>query len=238
MNTVMTSGDKIAVKNGHTHAVFSYGRFQPPTLGHAVIIHDVVKKAEELKADGYIFVSNTLNKLNSYKKTRRYKNIEKDNCFKSFDVNENPLSVYQKVKYMKLMYAAVPIGIINTITEDCRKIHDIIAKLSEKYTSLTMIVGSDRVSTFKNLLRDFENLNVISAGEKRTLNKRNGIKAISGTKMREAAITGDLPTFSAGVKMGNLSDEDIIQMMKDIRTGLGYKPDESLRLCRNTRKTR
>ena len=44
-------------------AVFTFGRFQPPTKGHAGLIKSVEEKAKELEAKPYVFVSLTQNAL-------------------------------------------------------------------------------------------------------------------------------------------------------------------------------
>ena len=60
--------------------VFAFGRFNPPTIGHELLVKAVKKLAQQKKADHVIYAS------------------------KSQDAKKNPLSVDKKVSYLKLMF--------------------------------------------------------------------------------------------------------------------------------------
>ena len=63
--------------------VFAFGRFQPPTSGHALLIKAVQKLAAANKADHVIFASRTNDK------------------------KKNPLPVDRKIHYLKLMFPRI-----------------------------------------------------------------------------------------------------------------------------------
>jgi hypothetical protein len=161
-------GDKIAPRDGHTHAYFTFGRFQPPTLGHRVLAETLDAKRD---ADSYIFVSS------------------------SQDPAKNPLDVHTKVSWMKYMFRDLTnVRIINTTVCDCKSVPKVVNKLKEAgYTRITMIVGSDREGAF-GFLKDVE---FEEAGAARN-NAAAGATGMSGTKMRAAAVRNDVAAFKAG----------------------------------------
>ena len=95
---------------------------------------------------------------------------------KSEDSNKNPLKLRDKVaaikrmfpKYARHLAASKSNIIIDIVTEFYKK----------KYTELSMVVGSDRVSEFRTLLKkyndvksrhgyyNFDSINIVSAGER------------------------------------------------------------------------
>jgi hypothetical protein len=215
------SGDPIT-QNGTNKAIFTFGRFQPPTIGHKVLIDSLEQAAQAMGADAYVFVSSRCNDLPKYLKSRKYKSMIDTNTFETCDTNENPLSVYQKVTWLQKMYPDSSVRFINTTEQDCRTIFAIADKLrTAGYTSMTMMVGSDRVPSFEKMFEMSENIEVIAAGTKR--NNSNKPSGMSGTKMRQAAVKGDLNAFKAGVLIGDMTEQDAKELMNQIREGLGYE---------------
>lgn len=206
--------DTIEQKENHQNVLFTFGRFQPPTIGHKVLIDFIASESLKLgDTDGYIFVSSTQNKQ-----------LRPKNVFESTKQNENPLSVDLKVLYLKKMYPETSVKFINTTECECRTIFSIIDKLkSAGYTGLTMAVGSDRVESFKTLMSRV-GVNVIAAGERVINASSNSVKAMSGTKMREAAVAGNVNAFKQGVLIGSMTDADAMELLNAVRNGLGYGP--------------
>ena len=206
--------DTIEQKENHQNVLFTFGRFQPPTIGHKVLIDFIASESAKLDGtDGYIFVSSTQNKQ-----------LRPKNVFESTKQNENPLSVDLKVLYLKKMYPETSVKFINTTECECRTIFSIIDKLkSAGYTGLTMAVGSDRVESFKTLMSRV-GVNVIAAGERVINASSNSVKAMSGTKMREAAVAGNVNAFKQGVLIGSMTDADAMELLNAVRNGLGYGP--------------
>lgn len=205
----------IEQKENHPNVLFTFGRFQPPTIGHKVLIDFITSESARLGTDGYIFVSSTQNKP-----------LRSKAIFESSKQNENPLSVYDKVTYLKKMYPETSVKFINTTECECRTIFQIVDKLkSAGYTGLTMAVGSDRVESFKAIMSRV-GVNVIPAGE-RTVNVGSNfipVKAMSGTKMRNAAVAGNVDAFRKGVLIGSMTEVDVMALLNAVRLGLGYDP--------------
>lgn len=143
------SGDGDRIEQQSDTAFFTYGRFNPPTIGHKLLVDRVVEFSkgrgnqgeEEKTGDAYAFVTSTQ------------------------DRDSNPLSVDEKVEILKLMYPDdTQVRIINTTKRECRTIPQVVGKLQDAgYEHLTMIVGSDRVDAFAG---KFRNVKVVSAGQR------------------------------------------------------------------------
>lgn len=231
-----------SIEKKHPKVIFTFGRFQPPTIGHKVLIDKIAELASPLalafsekanektnadaQADAYVFVSSKQNDMTKYKASKAYKEMKSTGTFKSTDLNENPLPVDLKVETLKKMYPDSPVTFIDTTVEKCPQLFNIVDKLrSAGYTDITMGVGSDRVETFTKVFKG--SINVISLGE-RTVNASNmSAKAMSGTKMREAAIASNVEGFLKGVMIGSMTREDGLRLMNTIRGSLEYPPLET-----------
>jgi hypothetical protein len=187
-------GDKIEPRNHQTHAYFTFGRFQPPTLGHRVLAETLNAKRD---GDPYIFVSS------------------------SQDPRKNPLDVHTKVSWMKYMFRDLKnVRIINTTVCDCRSVPGVVAKLREAgYTKITMIIGSDREGEF-GFLKDVE---FEEAGEARN-NAAVGATGMSGTKMRAAAVADNVERFKAGTGLSTpLAHRLMAQIKEGLSKTVGAK---------------
>jgi hypothetical protein len=253
---VLGRGDTIEPSEATTKAVFTFGRFQPPTLGHQVLIDAVVARATATGADAYVFVSAKQNDQKKYLASKKYAEMTAAGTFVSTDANENPLSPFMKVHLLQKQHRGKPVRFINTAVCECPTIFGIVDKLrSTGYTDITMLVGSDRVPQFQRVLAPkpssgagggagMNPVQVLPAGEERNISANKAAsgasggaaaapaaaaaalptKAISGTKMRKAAVAGDLETLKSGVKFGAVTDEDVKALANEIRSALGYEP--------------
>ena len=177
--------------------VFTFGRFQPPTSGHQLLIEKVQQVAKKLGAEHRIYPS------------------------PSHDASKNPLSHSDKVKYMKKMFKGA------NIMNDKKMINPfkVAEQLSEQgYTHVTMVVGSDRVNEFKKAIGKYVGpdgynfkFNVVSAGKRDP--DAEGVVGMSGSKMRQAVKDNDLASFSNGVPSG-MNKRDIQGLFKAIKKGL------------------
>ena len=189
-------------KKGDT-IVFTFGRFNPPTIGHEILIKAVESVARAKGGDYLIFPSHTQ------------------------DAKKNPLTQTEKIKYMKKMFSGYRRNIVKSTGKDALEIAGELHK--KKYTNLVMVVGSDRVKNFQTILDryngednkhgfyDFDKIEVISAGERDP--DSEGAEGMSASKMREAAIKGDFQTFRSGIP-SSLSDDDTKKMLNDIRKAM------------------
>ena len=148
----------------------------------------------------------------------------------SQDSKKNPLTAKQKVAYIKKMFPKEARQI--EIKEDTgiRNAIDIAVALNGYYENLVMVVGSDRVRDFKNLLNKYngvdsthgfykyDNIQIVSAGERDP--DAEGIAGMSASKMRAAAASGDYESFSLGLPTGFDGGKGLF---KDIRLGMNIK---------------
>jgi len=184
-------------------AIFTFGRFNPPTVGHEKLVVATANVARREGGEYFVYPSH------------------------SQDSKKNPLDQTTKVNYMKKMFSKHKENIIistgKTALEIASELHD------KGYTNLVMVVGSDRVKEFQSLLDryngddkvhgfyDFDTIKVVSAGERDP--DAEGVSGMSASKMREAAVEGDFKTFRSGIP-SSLNDKDTKKMFNDIRKGM------------------
>ena len=161
-------------------AVFAFGRFNPPTIGHKKLIDTVMSTAQKANGKAYLFLSHKQNN------------------------KSDPLTFKEKADYLKLFYPDVAIGdpAVKTIIQALQKIQ------AEGRTRIIMIAGSDRVQEFEKLLNQyngkpdkagndlykFDDIKVISAGERDP--DQEGATGASASKARELANKGQEHEFS------------------------------------------
>ena len=184
-------------------AVFVFGRFNPPTIGHEKLINAVIAVNQREGGTALIYGSH------------------------SQDSRKNPLTHKQKFKWLIKMFPRMKKSLQSTATE--KDVMEIAAKLSGKHNKLIMIAGSDRVLEFKSLLNSYngikskhgfykyEEIEVISAGERDP--DADGASGMSASKMRKAATQGDFEAFQMGAS-SELTIKDKRNMMNDVRKGL------------------
>lgn len=209
-----------------TKAVFVFGRFQPPTIGHAILLRKLEEKMASGEYDGYICLSKTKNFV-PVKTTMKGENKVKFNQFtrnvRKFvptKENRNPLSAEIRIKFLKKMFPETRVKFINgeTCGYTSRMFIDKLKALG--YTDITLLIGSDRVGSFDEYAQEVW---IEKVGEERTFDFVKGKeKGISGTIMREAAIKGDFNLFRRGCKIGAMDDNDVKDLMDAVRLGLGF----------------
>ena len=165
----------------------TFGRFNPPTIGHQRLIDRVAREAKASGGEYRIYPSRTE------------------------DAKKNPLDVGTKIKFMKLSYPEHANAMVDN--EEMRTIFDVLTALDKDgYSSVNLVVGGDRVSEFNSLatkyngdLYTFDEIKVTSAGGRDP--DSDGVEGMSASKMRKAAIEDDTDTFSKGVSK-ELSKKD------------------------------
>jgi len=184
--------------------VFTFGRFNPPTVGHEKLIRKVASEAIG----------------NSY---RVY-------ASQSNDPKRNPLEYKEKIAIMRKMF---PKHGRNIIEDKNAKtvLHIASALYDQGFTKIKMVVGSDRVSEFQKLLKkynqvkgrhgfyDFEHgIEIVSAGERDP--DSDDVSGMSASKMRAAAENGDFKEFSKGLTKAYGEDMTLFNL---IRKRMGLK---------------
>jgi nicotinic acid mononucleotide adenylyltransferase len=158
---------------------FSFGRFNPPTIGHEKLM-DQTRKAN-----------------------RNYRIY----ASQSQDAKKNPLNFRSKVSIMKAMFPIHARSISTDKVKTA--IDVMVNLYKENYTDVVMVVGSDRVGEFEKLLNayngkkarhgyyKFKSIRVISAGERDP--DAEGVTGMSASKMRKAAQDNDYTSFQRGL---------------------------------------
>ena len=165
----------------------TFGRFNPPTVGHERLIAKVAKEAKSNGGEYRIYPS------------------------RSQDPKKNPLDPGTKIKFMRLAYPDHANAIVDS--DNMRTIFDVLSALdNDGYSSVNIVVGGDRVSEFNSLatkyngkLYTFDEIKVISAGGRDP--DAEGVEGMSASKMRKAAVEGDFDTFDDGLTK-DLSKKD------------------------------
>ena len=201
-------------------AVFCWGRFNPPTIGHGKLLDaliSVAKRKGGRNSDTFVLVSH------------------------SVDPEKNPLTKEQKVFYLKKMFPKQMKYYDVELNKKKLFLRLIAIILNKYYDRLIMVVGSDRVREFQTELDkfngatgddaplkgasySFKEIEVVSAGERDP--DAEGISGMSASKMRAAAVDGDLKSFKGGVPRG-FGAKNTKNMMNDVRKGMGLEVVES-----------
>ena len=172
----------------------TFGRFNPPTVGHERLIEKVAREAKSSGGEYRIYPS------------------------RSEDPKKNPLDAGTKIKYMRLAYPDHANAIVDN--PDMRTIFDVLTALdTDGYSSVNIVVGGDRVSEFNSLaqkyngdLYTFEEIKVVSAGGRDP--DAEGVEGMSASKMRKAAVEGDFDTFDQGIPEGlSKKDRDTLYLL-------------------------
>lgn len=164
-------------------AVFTFGRFNPPTVGHEKLIKKVEQVAKEHGGQAHIHVF-----------ASHSQNTPKD-----------PLPQTKKIGYLKKV-ASKSTKVAGSSKEMPNFLH-IAKKLHQDgHQHLVMVAGSDRVDEYKNRLEkynghpdhfNFKSIKVVSAGARDP--DAEGVEGMSGTKMRSLARSGKHSEFKAGL---------------------------------------
>lgn len=162
--------------DGAKIVAFTFGRFNPPTTGHELLINKVKEFASG--NDYFIFPSHTVDK------------------------KKNPLDFESKVFLMKEMFPDHKNSIISdTNVRDALKA---LKWLEDKgYTDAIFVVGSDRMSSFQ-FVKQYNgksyNMNTVeikSAGERDP--DSDDVSGMSASKMRDAILNGNIKIFESGL---------------------------------------
>ena len=180
--------------------IFAFGRFNPPTVGHELLISKVEALSKKTSIPYRIYTTATQDK------------------------KSNPLSQKDKIKYMEKSFRNAHIyaakGNIIQLLQSFEK---------EGIKEIHLVVGSDRTKEFESLLNKyngreykFSKIEIHSAGERDP--DSDDADGMSASKMRSAASKGDYKSFEKGVTK-KLTDVDTKKMYNDVRKGLGLKTE-------------
>ena len=180
----------------------TFGRFNPPTIGHEKLLKKVAQQAKSSGGTYRIYPSRTE------------------------DPKKNPLDTGTKVRFMRQAYPDHANSIIDN--EEMRTIFDVLSGLdADGYSSVNIVVGGDRVSEFNSLatkyngdLYTFDDIKVVSAGDRDP--DGEGVEGLSASKMRKAAMEGDQESFNKGIPAA-MSKKDKEAMYLTLRQSMNVK---------------
>jgi hypothetical protein len=184
---------------------FTFGRMNPPTIGHGKLLDKLASKAG--KNPYRVYLSQTA------------------------DVKKNPLSYTDKVKFVRKMFPKHARSVM--LNKKVKNAMDAAVVLyNEGFTKVVMIVGDDRLREFDTLLNkyngqkarhgfyNFESIKVVTAGQRDP--DAEGAEGASATKQRGAASDNDFTSFAQGLPK-QMSNKDSKALFNAVRKGMGLK---------------
>ncbi len=198
------------LKEATGHVTFTFGRFNPPTIGHEKLIekvHSVSKGAYRIYAS------------------------------QSNDLKKNPLNYTDKIKFMRKMFPRHARSIISDTK--IKTAFDALDSLYEQgYRQVTFVVGSDRVDEFEKTLNKYNGekrdrgglynfeggVQVVSAGERDP--DAEDVSGMSASKLREAAKDNNFELFAKGLPS---AFREAQKLFNAVRSGMGLKESYNFR---------
>ena len=183
---------------------FTFGRMNPPTIGHGKVLDTIAGKASG--SDWKVYLSQTTG-------------------------TKDPLSYSDKIKHLRKMFPKYGRNII--VDKNVKNVFGIAVALYDAgYKRINMVVGEDRLREFDVLLKkyngtkarhgfyNFESIKVVSAGRRDP--DAEGVEGMSASKQRRNAADNNYQAFTLGVPK-NMNDKDTRKLFNDVRKGLGLK---------------
>ena len=201
-------GEKSKTSRPGKTIVVAFGRFQPPTSGHQLLVDKVVETAKTHGAEHAMFSSRTN------------------------DPKRNPLTPKQKFHYLKKFFPEA--NFIDNAT--IKTPVDMLYWLAKKgYDHVIMVGGQDRAGeydTFKKFMSPttkeplkLKSLNVVSAGQRDP--DAGGLQGMSASKLRASVAADDFATFKSGMpRRANASD--VKSLFSDLKKGMRTLRKESV----------
>jgi hypothetical protein len=188
-------------------AYFTFGRMNPPTVGHEKLLDSLSVKSG--KNDYFVYLSQTT------------------------DPKKNPLGYNAKIKHVRKMFPKHARRVM--VDRKVKTAFDAASQIYSKgYQNLVMVVGDDRVREFRALLDkyngvkgkhgfyNFKSIDVVSAGARDP--DSDGVEGMSASKMRQFAADNDFTSFAQGLSK-SMNTKDSKKLFNDVRTGMGLKEE-------------
>jgi len=191
-------GEEEKKQRGSDSLTVVFGRFNPPTTGHKKLF-DMAKNISG-EDDLRIYPS------------------------RSQDPKKNPLDPGTKIKFMKQMFSDYEDNIVNE--KDMKTIFDVLTTADEEgYKEVKIVVGSDRLSEFKNLatkyngeLYNFDMIDVLPAGERDS--DAEGVTGMSASKLRKAVKDDDMKGFAKGIP-SSMDKSEVNNLYNALKKAMG-----------------
>jgi hypothetical protein len=206
------SDEEVAEKSKMPLAVFCFGRMNPPTMGHGLVLNKTIELG---KQNSFIFLSN------------------------SVDPTENPLQPSIKAKFVEQIYPNTKGHIVTEFVQN--PIYAANWLYAKGYRNMAFVAGSDRLGKEKGSIekilnswnsgpvrstdpagaRDFVQMQYISAGDRDP--DSEGVTGFSGSKARQAVTANNEQQFQQYTGIGN----DIVvngkTLYQSVKEGMGIK---------------
>lgn len=167
--------------------VISPGRFNPPHLGHKLMVTKLLELAKKKDAEPYIIV------VDSGKRDEK-----------------NPLDGETRVTYLRKMFPKVNIVV-------AKNPYDAVEMLMEKgFVPAGGVTGSDRADSYKKMVGRIFGKEVQDEYEAKILARdpdADGVTGISASKVRAAAKAGETNKVRA---MTGLNNDEAVDLIKKI----------------------
>jgi nicotinic acid mononucleotide adenylyltransferase len=165
--------------------VFTFGRMNPPTIGHEKLVKKVQDVAKSESADARVYLSHTQNSKNK----------------------KDPLSYKDKIRLAKKAFGSI------MQESDSKTLIQIIKEIEQSgYTDIVAVFGGDRIKEMETLIKkyngkdyNFDSIKVVSAGErdadsvdpniKKKKKHVTKVSEMSASAMRELAKEGQIDDY-------------------------------------------
>ena len=190
---------------------FTFGRMNPPTIGHEKLLNKLAAKAG--RNPYRIFLS------------------------PSQDAEKNPLDYKSKVKFARKAFPKYARSIM--MSPKARNVMEVATAIyNEGFKNVVMVVGSDRVSEFEARLNavngkkgrhgffNFQKITIVSAGERDP--ESESVTGMSASKMRKAASDNDFTKFAQGLPK-SIRNAEAKSLFNAVRKGMGLKEEKEFK---------
>lgn len=192
----------------NTKAIFVFGRMNPPTAGHEMLINHAATVAEKENREMFLFLSRKTN------------------------TTDNPLSFEDKSQLLDFVFPNIK------IVDDANAINPFKAGYwlrDHGYTDVKIVAGSDRKAEFENTFKkyinhddpeksfNFTRFKVETVGAIRDPDA-GGTAGISASKARQLADEGNIRGFAQILPAEAPYEDIIIPMLNKIRKVHGLSP--------------
>ena len=183
--------------------VTTFGRFNPPHVGHAVNFKELAAAAKKEKADYRIYSS------------------------QSQDAKRNPLGYEEKIKFLRKLFPQHARSIY--LDKKVKNPFDVAKQAyADGHEKLVIAVGPDRANEFKDMLLKYNKeggifyfpagIEIVDTGK--------GKRISSATLMRKSAENNDLATFAKNLPK---TFKEVEKLFNAVRKGMGLKESTNFR---------
>ena len=201
--------------------VIAWGRMNPMTAGHEMLVKKVIDVAKAEKGTPQIYLSHSQGA-----KSKTGKGA----------VNKDPLAYDDKIKFAQKAFGPI------VKKSPAKTIIQLLKLLDKQFDRVVLVAGSDRVKEFNNTLNKyngkeykFSELKIVSAGQRDA--DADDVSGISGTKMRGYAKT-DMKKFTANLPKKLKGDAEKIAALVNKGTQMTEESNLDEALSRQQRRKR